>query len=257
MDISVVTIALNDCSRISRTLEGIRRQSRRPEEYCIIDGGSVDGTMGLIEKSLDIVSTVTSEKDNGIYDAMNKGIRSTSGICIGIVNAGDFYFNGTLEAVAGIMNDTDADIVHGDQMVFYSYRNFTHFRIQRPDPDIAQLESKPTIFHPTCFVRRSLYERIGLFDTRYRIDADYEFLLRAKRAGATFQYIPKLLTGFEAGGVSGGCRRFSEGYRILKEYRIPRYTSNTMKLIKCLGMSFVSRFIDIEGKLEKKRLLES
>ena len=160
-------------------------------------------------------------------------------------------------SIAEAAQGSDADIFHGDQMVFTTYERFSWFRIQQPNPDINALEAKPSIFHPTCFVRRSLYERIGYFDTRYRVDADYEFLLRAKRSGAKFQYIPRLLTGFESGGISGGCTRYSEGYKILKDYNIPRYTSNTVKLLRCLMMKAIGQVVDLDRRLERKRLQEA
>ena len=89
------------------------------------------------------------------------------------------------------------------------------------------------------------------------MDADYEFLLRAKRSGAKFQYIPRLLTGFESGGISGGCTRYSEGYKILKDYNIPRYTSNTVKLLRCLMMKAIGQVVDLDRRLERKRLQEA
>jgi GT2 family glycosyltransferase len=188
---------------------------------------------------------------------MNKGIRATTGDWVGIVNAGDFYFPRTLELIDRLLVDSRADIAHGDQMVFTEYPSFTYFRMQKPSAATEDLETKPSIFHPTCFVRRSLYDRIGMFDASFRVDADYEFLLRSKRAGAEFLYLPYTLTGFQNGGVSGGCTRFSEGYRILRTYGIPRYTSNTIKLLRCLLLKGASRVFDLEKRVERKRLKES
>lgn len=257
MPISIVTIALNDVERIERTIASVLRQRDDLSEYHLVDGGSTDGTWEIVTSYAGAFASSTTERDDGIYDAMNKGIKRCSSPLIGIVNAGDFYFPWTLRTIAEAAQDSDADIFHGDQMVFTTYERFSWFRIQQPNPDINALETKPSIFHPTCFVRRSLYERIGYFDTRYRVDADYEFLLRAKRSGAKFQYIPRLLTGFESGGISGGCTRYSEGYKILKDYNIPRYTSNTVKLLRCLMMKAIGHVVNLEQRLERKRLQEA
>ncbi len=257
MKISVVTIALNDEARIARSLKAMRRQTNPADEYIVIDGLSSDGTNDIIREYSDIVTTHLSERDSGIYDAMNKGLKRCTGDWLGIVNAGDFYFPWALKTIVEAARDSDADILHGDQMVFTTYESFSWFRIQQPDPDIAALERKPSILHPTCFVRRALYERIGYFDTSYKVDADYEFLLRAKRSGARFRYIPKLLTAFESGGVSGGCTRFSEGYRILRHYGIPRYSSNTVKLLRCLLLKVLGTVIDFDNRLEQQRLREA
>ncbi|MCB2203170.1 glycosyltransferase [bacterium] len=255
--VSIVTIAFNDVKRIERTIRSIRDQLRHPDQYIVMDGGSEDGTTDIVARYPDVITTYSSEPDEGIYDAMNKGIRVATGEWIGIVNAGDFYFPWTINTVLQFAESSDADILHGNQMVFTEYPSFSYFRHKQPSSNSEDLENKPSIFHPTCFVKKALYERIGLFDESYRVDADYEFLLRAKREGARFAYVPQTLTGFQTGGVSGGCTRFSEGYRILKEYGIPRYTSNTVKLLRCLLRKAIAFVVDIDRRVEKKRLQES
>ena len=252
--VSVVTVVRNGRSDIVLTMDSVGSQEYRDFEYCVVDGLSTDGTYGLV-LSHKAVTHASSEADTGIYDAMNKGILRSKGEWIGLINAGDFYFPWTLQAIRdAVRQNPDADIIHGNQLQFEEYKRFCFYRVQEPNIGKGVLRDGPSIFHPTCFVRRELYDRIGMFDTSYRIDADYEFLLRAERAGARFHYVPKLLAGYRSGGASSSCVRFSEGYKILRKYSIHRYTDNTLRLIRCLVMKGLSHVVDFEARMEKKRL---
>lgn len=236
------------------TMDAVVRQTYSDFEYLVIDGQSTDGTYGLVQRH-PAPSYSWSEMDSGIYDAMNKGISRSTGEWIGLINAGDFYFPWTLSRVSeAVASYPEVSIIHGDQLNYEEYQRFCFFRRQKPQIGDRKLTEGPMIFHPTCFVRRSLYERIGLFDTSYRIDADYEFLLRAERADARFCYVPEMLAGYRAGGASGSCVRYSEGYNILRKYGINRYTDNTIRLLKCLALKGISRCLDMHARMEKKRL---
>ncbi len=253
MKISVVTIALNDEMRIARTLESVRRQTRPLDEYIVVDGLSTDKTNDIIRSYSDIVTDHISEPDKGIYDAMNKGILRATGDIIGILNAGDYYYPRTIERVQQASAGCDADIYHGDQMTFTEYSDFSFYRYQKPETEIESLESGPTIYHPTCFVSKRLYKSIDMYDTSYRVNADYEFLLRAKRAGAVFMYIPYTLTGFQTGGVSGGCSRYYEAYRIIMSYDLPLWGIATCKLIRCIVYDRIGKLVRWDRLLERRR----
>ncbi len=251
---TIVTVVRNGQDVISMTMDSLATQTSSNYEYLIIDGRSSDGTYNLVRGHI-APSRAWSEPDSGIYEAMNKGIYHSTGEWIGIINAGDFYFPRTLAIVSeAIKSYPVADIIHGDQLYYEEYERFCYFRRQKPRLGEMKLTEGPVLFHPTCFVRKSLYERIGLFDASYRIDADYEFLLRAELAGAHFHYVPELLAGYRAGGASGSCVRFSEGYSILRKYGLHRYTINTIRLLKCLALKCIGRCVDFHTRMERKRL---
>ncbi len=252
---SIITVLLNAQDHLQRTIDSVYSQSVVGTQYIVIDGHSIDKSVEIIKDNASKISEWVSEPDKGIYDAMNKGLVRASNDWIGIINAGDFYFPWTLQVVSdAIQQHPGAEIIHGNQLRIEEYETFSFFRVQQPRLSSKHIRDGPNIFHPTCFVKREVYEKIGVFDPSFRVDADYEFLLRADRAGISFHYVPKLLAGFQSGGVSGGCRRFSEGYKILWQYGINRYISNTMKLLECLGIRVVAKFINLKARLERKRL---
>jgi glycosyltransferase involved in cell wall biosynthesis len=141
---------------------------------------------------------VVSEKDKGLYDAMNKGIALATGDVIGILNSDDQYLPGTVKAVHDAFTTGDADIVYGD------------VEVHGPDgPELYKgslegMRRRMTIPHPGCFVSRAAYQRLGTFDTRYRFAADYDFVLRCHLAGARFVPLNRLVARFEGGGLSSG-----------------------------------------------------
>ena len=137
---------------------------------------------------------VISEKDNGIYEAMNKGIRNAGNELIACLNADDAYLPGTLNAVMERFDSVpESDIVYGNILV--------NGREVKPPKGIASFGGA-RIFHPAAFIRRSLFERIGYFDESCRICADLDFFLRAKETGAVFTYLDRPLTDFALGGLS-------------------------------------------------------
>jgi glycosyltransferase involved in cell wall biosynthesis len=209
---TIVTVCLNSEQTIRRAFESVLAQSYDGGvEYIVVDGGSNDKTLAIIEDyeprflSSGHSFEWISEADFGIYDAMNKGIMAASGSLIGILNSDDFYEPDALQVVAEAMVDyPDTDIFYGflrelmpDGQELRVYRN-------RYENYLMKLGcgSESAAQHPTCFVRRSVYERVGLFDISFRTAADYDFLLRAKRAGCRFKALDIVITNFSRGGAS-------------------------------------------------------
>ncbi len=174
MKISIITIVFNDVKHIEKTIRSVLGQDIQDLEYIIIDGGSTDGTVEIIEKYLDSIDIFISEKDNGIVDAFNKGIQKASGDIIGLVNSGDFLEKGTLQKVSDeFKKDSSIDVVYGnvqywsDDQKEYLYKASHHL--------LAKFMS---INHPAVFVRKELYNRYGLFDNTYKVAMDYDLMLR-------------------------------------------------------------------------------
>jgi glycosyltransferase involved in cell wall biosynthesis len=203
MKISIITATYNSSNTIDDCLKSINSQTI-PVEHIIIDGASSDETLAIVrEKSPG--AQIFSEPDDGIYDAMNKGVCLATGDIIGILNSDDFYASPqVLDKVTAMFEKTGADALFADlvyvkpdnlsQVVrYYSGANFT--------PDKFAWGWMPP--HPTFFVRRELYERYGLFQTDYRIAADYELTARfLARHQVKYVYLPEVIVKMRTGGVS-------------------------------------------------------
>ena len=199
--ISVITISFNSAATIRETIESVLGQNYPALEYIIMDGGSTDGTMDIVREYGDRIAVAVSEKDHGISDAFNKGIRAATGEIVGIINSDDLLYPGALQAVSDAFEaNPEADIAHGDMLRFQD--GDTKGRLVRPDPDVSKLKSSFLLNHPSVYVRRTAYERWGTFNCDYKNAMDYELLSRMYFAGAKFVYVPKVLSCFRMGGVS-------------------------------------------------------
>jgi len=224
MKLSIITINLNNSNGLLRTIESIKAQTDKLFEYIIIDGGSVDHTLELIDlhrSKLPEKCTVISEKDKGIYDAMNKGIDLAKGRLIGIVNSDDWYENDTVEQAVRSYQGNPYEVVYGMQRNFLNEREKTTL-IHHHDFLPEQM-----ITHPTCFVTKEAYDRFGMFNTQYRSAADYDLMLRYwETQQVVFTPVMKVMSNFRLGGISSsqvGVRenamiRYRRGYMSKKRY---------------------------------------
>jgi len=177
--ISIITVCFNSADTIRHTLESIKNQTYSNIEHIIIDGASTDKTLQIVQ-SFPHVSKIISEKDEGIYDAMNKGIQHASGDIIGILNSDDVYANNNvLNIVASLFETTHTDTVYGDlQYVHPKNANkvLRHWKSGKFHLNRFKYGWMPP--HPTFFVKREVYNKAGVFDTTLKTAADYEFMLR-------------------------------------------------------------------------------
>lgn len=195
VSISVVTIVYNGAAYIERAVESVLAQNYPDLEYVVIDGGSTDSTLDILEKYTDRISTIISEPDQGISDAFNKGIALCKGEVIGLLNADDQYAIGALQSVA---EKYEGDgIYYGNmQMLEDGVPAGTYF------PDHNLLEKDMTLCHPATFISKDFYHQWGVYRKDFRYAMDYELLLRMKSAGARFYKIDQLLAVMATGGVS-------------------------------------------------------
>ena len=202
--LSIVTVCYNSRKTITATIDSLLNQTYTNFEYIIIDGASTDGTIDLIrsyesafhEKSISF--KWISEKDTGIYEAMNKGINQAKGKLVALLNSDDWYCSDTLENILkAYQANPDIGVFHG--VVKFWKDNFCHTLYGASD---FFMEKGIFPHHSTCFIKKSVYNSIGLYDTRYPIASDYDMMLRIKKAGVGFLLIEKVLTNFSLQGVS-------------------------------------------------------
>jgi glycosyltransferase involved in cell wall biosynthesis len=202
--VTIITATYNSAATIADTLVSVKTQTYPDIEHVVIDGCSKDGTLDIVKKS-GHVNHVLSEPDEGIYDAMNKGIKLASGDIIGILNSDDFYPDDQVIAdVVSHFEKTGCDALYADLVYIDPEKNGRIIRKWKSGGfnrnNFLRGWMPP---HPTFFVRRSVYERFGVFDTRLKSAADYELLLRflyLKQVSAC--YLPRVTVHMRAGGMS-------------------------------------------------------
>ncbi|MDF2187079.1 glycosyltransferase family 2 protein [Paraflavitalea sp. CAU 1676] len=204
MTISIITATYNSAETVRDTLTSVARQDHPSIEHIIIDGVSKDGTLDIV-KDFPHVARIVCEKDRGIYDAMNKGLKVATGDVVGILNSDDFYNNDqVLSRVMAAFEDPAIDVVYGDLQYVRKndvYVVTRHWKSGRYKRKYFYYGWMPP--HPTFFVRRRIYEQVGVFNTDLRSAADYEMMLRILvRHDAKAGYIPEVLVKMRAGGMS-------------------------------------------------------
>lgn len=203
--VSIITVTYNSKKTIRDTMESVLSQDYEDIEYIIVDGGSTDGTIDIVKSYSNEISKVINEKDDGIYDAINKGIKLASGDIVGNLNSDDVYFgNNVISTVVKYYNTENTDSVFSDLVLvkrdnlqkiirFYSASNF----------NLKKFEYGWMPPHPTFFVKREIYKKYGLFKTDYKIASDFELMVRfLVKHRISYSYIPKVLVRMRVGGVS-------------------------------------------------------
>ncbi len=236
--ISIITVVFNGEQHLEETIQSVINQTYENVEYIIIDGGSSDGTLDIIKKYENKIDYWVSERDEGIYDAMNKGIKLAQGDIIGIVNSDDILYPKTLQDVVA---------------VFYENKNigFVYGKLDIVDFKGILIENKNSLgmqhfkyrlfkhmpfLHPTVFVKKEVYEKIGLFDTRYTISADYDFCLRMIEQNIASCELYFTTGKFRLGGISGSMKTYLENHMLLKNRLASplRYLNTTILIVKFL-----------------------
>ncbi len=198
MKISVITVCLNSEKTIEQTIQSVTDQNDIDYEYIIIDGKSTDSTLEIIKIYKDKISIIKSEPDNGIYDAMNKGITLATGDIIGIINSDDWYEPNTFNKIRESFKESGADVVYG-KLNLISENGQS--KVLLPGT-IDKIRYEMGIPHPTVFVRRSIYKKYGMFNLEYKIAADYDLMLRLYVKGVKFYFCNDIVANFRLGGIS-------------------------------------------------------
>jgi glycosyltransferase involved in cell wall biosynthesis len=206
MKISIITVVYNNEKTIKDAMQSVLRQTYKNIEYVIIDGKSKDNTVNLINEYKEKLGYFISEKDNGLYDAMNKGIQATTGDVIGILNSDDLYQD--LDVIAAVMerfnDDPELDILYGDLVYVKSddtSKVVRNWKSKRYYNNFFEDANVPP--HPSLFVRSKVYKEAGLFDLQYKLAADYELMLRMfKKHNFKSKYLNRLIIKMRLGGAT-------------------------------------------------------
>ncbi len=223
--VSIVTAVFNRETVIAGAIKSLQSQSHMDFEHLIIDGKSTDQTLSVIEKNTDARAKVWSAPDEGVYDALNKGFRLSTGDIVGILHSDDLFADAEVVGdVVRTFERTRADVVYGDLQYVSredARRVIRHWTAGTYRAGRLRWGWMPP--HPTFFIRRSLMSRIGDFDRAYRIAADYDFMIRCMREpGVAAAYIPRVLVRMRIGGESNRSlasivRKSHEDWHVLRK----------------------------------------
>lgn len=247
MKISVVTAVYNRVHTILDAVESIQNQSYSNIEHVIQDGGSGDGTLERIAPIMGSATTLVSERDNGIYDAINRGIARASGEVIGLMHSDDLFAHSqVLERVAEKFADPSVDGVYGDLEYVAAtdtQKVVRYWKSGEYTPKRLARGWMPP--HPTLYLRREVFDRFGLYDTSFSIAADYDAMLRYLAKGQiTLAYIPEVMVRMRLGGESNRSlerivRKTREDYRAIRNNQVGGLGTLAAKNFSKIGQFFV------------------
>jgi glycosyltransferase involved in cell wall biosynthesis len=257
--ITVITACVNASRTIEQTLRSVLDQGYPNLEYIIIDGGSADGTLEIVEKYGTRLAAVVSEPDNGIYDAFNKGLALATGDLIGILNADDFYAPWTFERVAdAYASHPECDAFFGKVAVIDERKKRWKIYSIGSEKGLTDSMSTP---HPAVFLPRRTYDKWGFYDDSYRVAGDWDYALGLYMSGASFYPVNEVLTAFRDSGVSSllSPRQLYENRLVYFKYldRAAALRKVAKMYLKYYGRRFlqISRTYDIYAAYRDSELL--
>ena len=210
--ISIITVVLNDKNNIEKTIKSVLIQDYKLIEYIIIDGGSTDGTIDIIGKFQSQIDVIVSEKDKGIYDAMNKGLKRSKGEWVNFLNSGDIFSGpNVISILLEKYYMTDYDIIYGDKSMKL---NLSIVRIKALE--LKKIHFRLPFCHQSAFVKRDLLIDQP-FNLKYKICADYDFFLRMYFKKMSFQYASISVVDFDGDGLSNSYLAPLENIKVLAD----------------------------------------
>lgn len=249
-DISIITVCLNSEKTLSKTIESVLYQTMQPKEYIIIDGKSTDNTIKIAKSYCErfrakrIDYKIFSEKDGGIYHAMNRGIKKCTGNVVAIIHSDDWYEPNAIEIMTKYLEESDVDIAHADIYLYDENINVFKKRYKSLDSNTILFWQGMTLNHPTFFVKRNVYYHL-LYDESFKLISDYLFTLESKKLGFRYGYLSEPLVNIRAGGLSSALKlRILEGHRARIKVGYPRikvYMSSVYRVFVTILSIFIRR----------------
>jgi len=216
--ITIITVTRNDAGRLKKTIDSVVSQTFRDKEHIVIDGGSKDGTHELLMKYSNVIDRWVSEPDEGIYDAMNKGIQRATGEWILFLNSGDLFFDSrVLEDVYSETIPANVDSIYGDTVYTYGEKGYKEFR---KAGEIRHFWKGLMTFHQSFFLRRRIMEQ-RRFDLQYKVAADFDCLYALYMNRGFFLHIPVYVSLVDTTGVSNNesiIRSVYEHWHVISKY---------------------------------------
>ncbi|SBS61206.1 glycosyltransferase family 2 protein [Vibrio atlanticus] len=197
--ISIITVVYNGDKYLEETIESVKNQTYENIEYIIIDGGSTDNTIDIIKKYQNKIDYWVSEKDEGLYDAFNKGIMLSKGSYVGIISSDDWLHDNAIEKMVSSIKKNKADVYYANLDLIKD--DLSVINVTAPE-SVNGIKKKMTVFHPATLIKKSAYKEFGLYDKSFKIAADYDLLLRYYVNGVKFQRVDFTMASFREGGVS-------------------------------------------------------
>lgn len=248
MKVSLITITYNSSTTLKSTIDSVRSQTAKDEiEYIIVDGASKDGTADLIKDNLDTIDKWISEPDKGIYDAMNKGIHMATGDWIGFIHADDILASTTIiEDIINETSQTNINVIYGNLSYVKANNIDKTVRYWQSQPFKKQLLKRGWMPpHPTVYVKRDHLNKIGEYNTKYKISSDYDFILRLfANAETQSSFLDKMIVKMRLGGasnksISNIILKSKEDYSALTKNNVGGFLSLFIK-----NFSKLAQFID-------------
>ncbi|MEA2041203.1 MAG: glycosyltransferase family 2 protein [Bacteroidota bacterium] len=248
MTISIITASYNSEQTIETAIQSVLSQTYKNIEYIVVDGNSNDGTYEKILKYRDDIHTVIHEPDDGIYDALNKGIEAATGDFVGFLHADDVFASPSVTAqIAELINVRKADAVYGDLQYVKKENTAKVIRFWKSGEfSFRKLYYGWMPPHPTFFLRRAIYLKYGVYDKSYRIAADYELILRILGKHKIIPaYLPIVVTKMRVGGASNRSlknivQKSREDFRALRTNKFGSAFTLIFKNLRKLGQ-FVNK----------------
>lgn len=241
--VSIITVCFNSSKTIRKTFDSVLHQTYEDLEYLVVDGASTDGTIEIIKEYESLFRgrmKWISEKDNGIYDAMNKGIRMSQGSLIGIINSDDYYESDAVEVMVNALTEEKYQILYG------AMRTWKDGEEESISIASHRFLKDRMINHPSCFVTKAVYEDFGGYDTQYRSVADYDFMLRmSEKDEVIFKPVYSIIANFSLGGMCST----GDAYMELEKMRRNRGMISVQQYRKiCIRSFFYKIVVRLRGK---------
>lgn len=245
--VTIVTVAYNAVDTIEDTILSVINQDYENKEYFVIDGGSTDGTVAIIKKYEGKITKWISEKDKGIYDAMNKGIMLSHGDWVTFRNCGDLFAErDSLSKVFTKQFDEDVMVIHCD-----CYRTCEYgYRISKPYP-LSKYKVQMPVIHPATFIRGKLHRK-WLFDISYRVAADYNMIYKCIEAGFKFEHIAVPIVVFPKGGFSDQNWRIALADMMRIQKRVYSFSGIWIFMFRYIYIYMHSKRVDVSERLFKR-----
>jgi glycosyltransferase involved in cell wall biosynthesis len=246
--VTVITVCYNSANSLERALQSVAIQDWPNVEHIVIDGGSTDDTLAILDRYQNHLAQVVSEPDKGIYDAMNKGLDRATGDIVCFLNADDQYASShVLSRIAQQMQEHQLDAILGDVAFFHATdptRTVRRYRSDRFTPERLAWGWMPA--HPALFFNKSVVQRVGRFKTEYRIAGDFDYIARAfYGCDLRYQHLPEVLVHMQTGGAStaGWRSKVLLNQEVLRSCRENGISTNLFKILSKYPMKLLELFV--------------